>query len=295
MYDDAAVSGRPVTAAASGVQVTASGTLVDRVLRRLEDGTADSLTLVREVLGLGKATKAVAERVASALIGADPRVRRQQNGNWMLVRGDTESTRIADCTFAVIDVETTGGSSGKGDRITEIAICTLAGGKVTRAYESLVNPERPIPRFVTSLTQITDAMVRDAPTFDEIADAVTDQLAGRIFVAHNARFDWTFLARELKRSRDLALTGPRLCTVQLTRRLVPGLRSRGLDSVAAYFGVEIVGRHRAGGDAEATANVLAKLLELAGERGIESLEELQNLGRKARPRRTAMPSPMGEA
>jgi DNA polymerase-3 subunit epsilon len=278
----------------SGVQITARGTLVDRVLHRLGEGNADSLTLVREVLGLGRATKAVAERVAVALIGADPRVRRQQNGNWVLVRGDSDATRIADCTFAVIDVETTGGRSGKGDRITEIAIWTVAGGRVRRAFETLVNPKRPIPRFVSSLTNITDAMVREAPTFDDIADTVTDHLAGRIFVAHNARFDWAFLARELKRSRDVALSGPRLCTVQLTRRLVPGLRSRGLDSVAAYFGIEITGRHRAGGDAEATAHILTKLLDLAGERGIETVEELQNLGPR-RVRRTALPTPMGEA
>ncbi len=284
-----------MTASTSGMQVAPSGTLVDRVLHRLEDGAADSITLVREVLGLGKATKAVAERVAVALIGADPRVRRQQNGHWTLVRGSAESTRIADCTFAVIDVETTGGRSGKGDRITEIAIYTLAGGDVTPAYESLVNPERPIPRFVSSLTQITDAMVRDAPTFDEIADEVTDQLAGRVFVAHNARFDWAFLARELKRSRDVALSGPRLCTVQLTRRLVPGLRSRGLDSVAAYFGIDITGRHRASGDAHATAQILARLLDLAAERGVETVEGLQNLGRRPRGRRTALPEPMGEA
>jgi DNA polymerase-3 subunit epsilon len=277
------------------MQVAPSGTLVDRVLHRLEDGAADSITLVREVLGLGTATKAVAERVAVALIGADPRVRRQQNGYWTLVRGNAESTRLADCTFAVIDVETTGGRSGKGDRITEIAIYTLAGGAVAPAYESLVNPQRPIPRFVSSLTQITDTMVRDAPTFDEIADEVTDQLAGRVFVAHNARFDWAFLARELKRSRDVALSGPRLCTVQLTRRLVPGLRSRGLDSVAAYFGIDIAGRHRAGGDAHATAQILVRLLDLAAEQGVETVEGLQNLGRRPRGRRTALPTPMGEA
>lgn len=284
-----------MTALPAGLQVTTGGTLVDRVLARLDDGPADSVTLVREELGLARATRAVAERVAVALIGSDPRVRRQQNGLWALVRGDGEATRLGDCTFAVTDVETTGGRSGNGDRITEIAIWTLARGEIACAFESLVNPERPIPRFVASLTNITDAMVRHAPVFDEVADAVTDHLAGRVFVAHNARFDWAFLARELKRSRDVALTGPRLCTVQLTRRLVPGLRSRGLDSVAAYFGIEFSSRHRASGDAEATAKILQKLIGLAQEQGVETVEGLQTLASRPRRRRSAMPTPMGEA
>ncbi len=279
---------------AGGIRITPQGTLIDRVLRHLGEQSADSLTIARDVLGIGKATSAIAEQVSIALLGADPRVRRQRDGRWALIGEGAPAAPLARCTFAVADVETTGSRSGRGDRVTEIAIYTLSDGEIELAFHSLVNPERPIPRFVSALTRITDALVRDAPTFAEIAGEVTDALAGRIFAAHNARFDWAFIARELRRARDLALHGPRVCTVQLSRRLIPGLKSRGLDSVATYFGIEIPERHRAGGDALATAQVLARLLEIAAERGIDTVDELTALGRRRRKRRTALPTSMGE-
>lgn len=266
------------------------GTLVDRVLHHLSEQSSDSLTIARDVLGIGKATRAIAERVAVALLGADPRVRRLQDGRWSLTATASSATDLSACTFAVVDVETTGGRAGNGDRITEVAVYSLSNGAIEPVFETLVDPERSIPRFVAALTRITDDMVRGQPTFADIADQVADALAGRVFAAHNARFDWAFLARELRRTRQVAIEGPRVCTVQLARRLVPGLRSKGLDSVARYFGVEIADRHRAAGDAHATAVILSKLLALAEERGARTLEDLQNLGRRPRPRRTAMPT-----
>jgi DNA polymerase-3 subunit epsilon len=276
------------------VRIAPVGTLVDRVLHHLSEQSSDSLTIARDVLGIRKATMAIAERVAVALLGADPRVRRLQDGRWSLAVTGSSATTLSACTFAVVDVETTGGRAGKGDRITEVAVYTLCDGEIEPVVETLVDPERSIPRFVATLTSITDEMVRGQPTFADIADQVADALAGRIFAAHNARFDWAFLARELRRTRQVALEGPRVCTVQLSRRLIPGLRSRGLDSVARYFGVEIADRHRAGGDARATAMILAKLLDLAEERGVRTLEELQQMGRRPRPRRTALPTSTDE-
>jgi len=264
------------------------------VLHHLSEQSADSLTIARDVLGIRKATRAIAERVAVALLGADPRVRRLQDGRWSLTATGSSATALSACTFAVVDVETTGARAGNGDRITEVAVYTLCNGVIEPAFATLVDPERPIPRFVAALTRITDEMVRGQPTFAEIADQVADTLAGRVFAAHNARFDWAFLARELKRTRQVAIEGPRVCTVHLARRLLPGLRSRGLDSVARYFGVEIADRHRAAGDARATAVILSKLLGLAEERGARTLDDLQNLKRTPRPRRTAMPTPTQE-
>lgn len=293
MHDVAAPAGRAVTG--DGVRIVPEGTLVDRVLGHLADRSADSLTLAREVLGIAQATPAIAERVAEALLGADPRIRRLTDGRWALAGREAAVTRLRACPFAVVDVETTGARSGRGDRVTEIAIYSLCDGEIEPLFTSLVNPERPIPRFVSALTQITDDMVRNAPTFSDIVGEVTDALAGRVFAAHNARFDWAFVARELKRARSVVLSGPRVCTVQLSRRLVRGLKSRGLDSVAAYFGIEIEGRHRAAGDALATAQVLQRLLDLAGEQGIETVDELTAVTRKPRRRPTALPSPMGEA
>jgi len=264
------------------------------VLRFLADQSADSMTLARDVLGIARVTRAVADRVAVALVGADPRVRRLTDGRWALAAAREGAVELRNCTFAVVDVETTGTSPGRGDRVTEIAVVTLANGRIDVVLDTLVNPERPIPPFVMSLTRITDAMVRDQPTFSDIADQVLDAIAGRILVAHNVRFDWAFLSREMRRTRHLALEGPRLCTVHLARRLIPGLRSRGLDSVAQYFGIEIAERHRATGDAVATARILQRLLDLAAERGATTLDELRELGRPRRRRKTALPTSVKE-
>ncbi len=277
-----------------GVRAAPRGTLVDRALRKLKSGTTDSLTLARDVLGLAHATRAIAERVAVALLGSDPRVRQMHDGHWALATRDSGVPRLAEATFAVVDVETTGTRFARGDRITELAVVTLSGGRIDVALETLVNPERPIPGFVASLTRISNEMVRDKPTFGEIADDVLGALAGRVFVAHNVRFDWGFVASEVRRTRDLDLEGPRLCTVRLARRLLPGLKSRGLDSVAAYLGVEITDRHRARGDAVATAHILRHLLERAEEQGIETLADLKQLARRRPRRKSALPKSMEE-
>ncbi len=235
----------------------------------------------------------------TALLGADPRVRRRLDSRWELVRNRAGSPRLVDCAFAVVDVETTGSSPAQGDRVIEIAIAVLSGGSIELAIDTLVNPQRPIPRMISGITSITSEMIRDKPCFAEIAAEVAGALAGRIFVAHNLRFDWAFLTVETRRALDVTLDGPRLCTVQLAKRLIPGLRSRSLDSLARYLGIEIENRHRAGGDATATALALQKMLDLAGERGIDTLAELEAFQRrpkrKKRRKRGALPTTMDEA
>jgi DNA polymerase-3 subunit epsilon len=108
-----------------------------------------------------------------------------------------------------------------------------------------------------------------------------------VFVAHNVRFDWGFLAAELRRARGISLTGPRLCTARLARRLVPEAESCGLDWLSGYFGLENPARHRALGDAWATADLLVRLLDRArrdGARTLQDLDALQRLGRRKRGR-----------
>ena len=272
---------------------------MDRALEFLGAGPAESILLARDVLGVPAATPLIADRLAAALLGSDPRVRRRVDSRWELVREVVGSPRLVDCAFAVVDVETTGSGPSRGDRVIEIAVAVLSGGAVGVVLDTLVNPERPIPRVITGITRIAHDDVRDKPVFGEIADQVVDALAGRIFVAHNMRFDWSFVSTEIRRTLHLALDGPRLCTVRLARRLIPGLRSRNLDSVARYFGIEIENRHRAAGDATATAWVLSRLLDLAFERGIDTLRELEELTRRAkrkkRKKRRAFPAPMEEA
>jgi DNA polymerase-3 subunit epsilon len=151
--------------------------------------------------------------------------------------------------------------------------------------ESLVNPGRPIPPAVCAITNITNDMVREAPVFADIAERVVAALAGRVFVAHNARFDWNFVNAEVRRARDLALDGPRLCTVRLARRLVKGIASCGLDSLTHWFGFANPARHRAGGDARVTAELLDRLLLLAREDGARTLQDLAAIESRRAPRR----------
>ena len=271
-----------------------AGTLVDSVLESLKSGPMTSDVIARDVLGLKGAPGVVADRVVVALVGADPRVSRLGDGRWARANATFDSPKLSDCVFAVVDVETTGLSAGNGDKIVEIAIVAVTKTTLELVFESLVNPERPVGEFTSTITQITDDMVREQPTFGEIADDVLAALAGRVFVAHNVAFDWGFVSREMRLARDLALAGPRLCTVDLTRRYVRGLKKRNLDSVAQYFGVEIDERHRAAGDAVATARVLQRLLDLASDKGAVTVSDLrQSVGAK-RKKRSAMPRSMEE-
>lgn len=265
----------------TGLAAHPSGTLVGRALAALAAGPLTSRTLSAEVLGMPNAPAAVAERLATALLGADPRVHRLTGDRWALVPAATGSPLLEECAFAVVDVETTGSRASAGDRITEIAVVVQQGGRREVLFESLVNPGRPIPPAASALTGIDDAAVRHAPGFGEVADLVLAALGGRVFVAHNARFDWAFVGAELKRTRDVVLDGPRLCTVRLSRRLVRGLASCALDSMTEFFGLENPARHRAAGDALVTAQLLERLIPLARERGARTVEHLEQMQRKA--------------
>jgi DNA polymerase III epsilon subunit family exonuclease len=277
-----------------GTSAYPESTLLERVLAQLRIGPRRPATLCHEILGLLGAPAAICDRVAYALLGADPRVRLLEDGRWSLVPEAQGSPLLDDCAFAVVDVETTGTQAGFGDRITEIAVAVVQGGRREIVLESLVNPERRIPRAICAVTNITDEMVSHAPRFAELAERVLAALSGRIFVAHNARFDWNFVSAELRRSRDLTLGGTRLCTVRLARRLVRGVRSCGLDNLCRFFGFHNRARHRAGGDALVTAELLSQLLALARDEGARTLQDLSAIesrrARRRRRKRSAMPT-----
>lgn len=167
--------------------------------------------------------------------------------------------------YAIIDIETTGGSP-RHERITEIAIYIFDGENIIKEYSTLVNPERSIPYFITNLTGITNEMVADAPRFYEIARDIVELTEGMTFVAHNARFDYGFIRQEFKNlgynfSRRL------LDTVSLARKLLPGHKSYSLGRLCSDLDININGRHRAAGDALATVELLKLLLATEKERG----------------------------
>ena len=275
-----------------GVAPVPTGTLLDRILGDLESGPVAATSLCGSALGMPSAPRAVAERLIAALLGADPRVRQLADGRWGLVPEVQGSPLLDACSFAVVDVETTGMRAWGSDRITEIAVVVLQGERREIAFQSLVNPGRPIPYPISRITNISDDMVRGAPRFEDVADSVLSALSGRIFVAHNARFDWGFVNAELRRARDVALDGIRLCTVRLARRLVNGVRSCGLDNLCQHFAFENSARHRAAGDALVTALLLTRLLQLARRDGARTLQDLEAIGTRRAPRiRRAMPTP----
>jgi DNA polymerase III subunit epsilon len=197
--------------------------------------------------------------------------------------------------YVVVDCETTGGSPGRGHRITEIAAVRVdRGGRLQGEFAALVNPARPIPRSITRLTRISDDMVACAPPFVEVAPGLQEILAGAVFVAHNAPFDLRFVEWELRRGDYGTPRGRVLCTARLARKVMPELRSRSLDSLIDFYGLYCDARHRARGDALVTVEVLVRLLDRVEEQGIGTWGALQELlqRRKPRPKRSALPRSM---
>jgi len=161
---------------------------------------------------------------------------------------------------ACVDLETTGGHAGR-DRVMEAGIVLLQDGAVVEEWSTLVNPGVRIPYAIQQFTGITESMVADAPPFAAVADDIAARVAGRLFVAHNARFDYGFLRGEFRRL-GRRFRAPVLCTVRLSRALTPGERGHNLDAVMARHGIACAARHRALGD----AGVLAEFLRIARAR-----------------------------
>ncbi len=293
-------------------------TLSARAAERLAAGPLDALSLMRDVCQIARLQADAADRMAQALLSSHEEFVHLPSGHWAL-RVPPEAAHeeaahgrpsrepgivmprpawpapeqtsmfesgLHTVDFAVVDVETTG--TRLADRITEIAIARVRGGEITDVYTQLVNPQRPIPPHITALTQITWAMVKDQPPFRHITDEVSRRLAGHVFTAHNAAFDWRFVSGEYSRG-GLRLGGPKLCTVRLAKLLLPQLARRSLDHVTRYFGIDITARHRAAGDAEATARALLRMLRIAEDAGLTSwpLLEAQLASPAARRRRSA--------
>ena len=161
--------------------------------------------------------------------------------------------------YAIIDIETTGGSP-KTEKITEIAIFVHNGSTVVNEYSTLINPEKKIPYHITQLTGITNAMVANAPKFYEVAKKIVEITENCVFVAHNVNFDYSFIKEEFQ---NLGFTyfREKLCTVKLSRKIIPGYPSYSLGKLCQNLNIEINGRHRAASDALATVKLFEILLD----------------------------------
>ena len=162
--------------------------------------------------------------------------------------------------FAIVDIETTGGYAA-ANGIIEIAVFISDGEKILNEFHSLINPYYTIPRFIESLTGITNAMVENEKDFKSVAAELYDLLHDKIFVAHNVNFDYSFVNHYLL-ACGYQLCCKKLCTVRLGRKIVPGLKGYGLGKICKHLGIEIEERHRAKGDARATATLLHYLLKM---------------------------------
>jgi DNA polymerase-3 subunit epsilon len=258
--------------------------LLLRARAALSAGDLDSSRLLAAVCNMPGVPAAAAREIAATLLGASPWFEHRADGTWSLSdvlrraeAGVQSGVRLDSLAYVVVDVETTGLSPQRNDRITEIAAYHVDGRSITEAYSTLVNPGRPIPRYITSLTGISWRMVKDLPSFASHAAAIDAALRDRVFVAHNARFDWRFVSSEMARCAGRPLRMDLLCTVKMARTLLPDLPRRSLDYVAGHLGIEIESRHRAAGDARATAEVLSRLIGVAAEQGVETWGQLQEL------------------
>jgi DNA polymerase III subunit epsilon len=161
--------------------------------------------------------------------------------------------------YAIVDIETTGAFAASNS-ITEISILVFDGNQVVEKFETLVNPCQPIPRYIQAFTGITNEMVQYAPRFCDVAQNVYSILHNKIFVAHNVNFDYSFLKNHLA-SEGYNLQTKKLCTVRLSRKIFPGFSSYSLGKLCNALSIDIIDRHRAGGDALATVQVFEKLMQ----------------------------------
>lgn len=171
--------------------------------------------------------------------------------------------------FAIVDIESSGGNFQK-DRIIEIAIIIFDGSKIINQYTTLINPLTTISPFVVGLTGITDKMVENAPTFEEVSSKIIELTEGNIFVAHNAKFDYGFIKSEFKRINQV-FNRKQICTVSLSKKILPHHKSYSLGNICNDLGIEIKNRHRALGDTMATVSLLKQLISNDKEHIIQKI------------------------
>lgn len=229
--------------------------------------------IARRLFGARRHEMPETQVVVKALLGADPRFVRTHDHCWTVLGSPIIQQPLDEATFVVVDLETTGSVIGV-DEIIEIGAVVVRGGRIIDQFDSLIWSDRNIPPWVARLTGISNADLEGAPTFSDVAEDLIRLIDGRVFVAHDIRFDLPFLRWELARrglSRP-AVTG--LCTLQLSRLVWPQQGSRSLPDLARHFGIAHDNPHRAADDARATAGILLHALEDARAMGLNDLGDL---------------------
>jgi DNA polymerase III epsilon subunit family exonuclease len=239
-------------------------------------GRAPASEIVDAVFKMSHIDDELAGLLVADLIRNDRRFKISDN-TVELLEDDSHSRLLKDLEFVVVDVEATGAKTPP-NRLIELGAYKIRGRSIVDKFLSLVNPEIPIPRFVASLTGISNEMVKRAPVFAELAPRWLDFVSDSVLVAHNAPFDTSFLNHEISRVYPgHRMVNPHLCTVKLSRRVMPELLNHRLDTIASHFSIPIVSRHRAGSDALATAEIFLVLLaKLEANHGVRDLSCARN-------------------
>lgn len=246
--------------------------LINDTIKLLQNfgGRATAVEIVASVMNIRRPEPNLAKLLVLDLVKNDPRL----SLNDEIVELNLinhEAQKLFETEFVVFDLETTGAKCPPC-RVTEIGAFRVKNGKIDDKFHTLVNPEEPIPLFITQLTGISDAMVEDAPKFKDIADEFLNFIGNAVLVAHNASFDMRFLNNEIGKIYDgYKMANPHLCTVQLSRKLVPDIENHKLNTLANYFSVSLENHHRAEEDAYATAKIFVNLLHQLKELGISDI------------------------
>ena len=254
-------------------------TLVQETIELLRDcgGRANAAEIVDAVFKVSHIDEELAGLLVADLVKGDRRFKIIDSKTIALQEDDVETRLLNDLDFVVVDLEATGAKMPP-NRVIELGAYRIRNGRIVDNFLTLVNPEIPIPRFVISLTGITNEMVKSAPVFADVAPRWLDFVSDAVLIAHNAPFDTSFLNHEISRVYPgHRMVNPHLCTVRLSRRALPDLSNHRLETIASHFSIPIASRHRAGSDALATAEIFILLLtELEETHGIKDLAAARN-------------------
>ena len=253
--------------------LVSDSTLVQETIEllRRENGCVPAVRVADYVLQLPDLEPSMAAFIISELVRDDWRVQLTKDHEVELLCEDDECRALRETDFVVVDVETTSTKTPPG-RITEIGAYRVSQNRIVAEFQTLVNPQTEIPPFIVHLTGITEKMVKDAPLFDQVAPEWLHFIGNAVLVAHNASFDVRFINHEIARVFPGQRMGnPHLCTVSLSRRIVPDIPNHRLHTLAEHFAVSIINRHRAAGDARATAEVFLYMLAHLQQNGVRDL------------------------
>ena len=235
-------------------------------------GRATFREITNSIFHLSNVTDELAASLVSDLIQNDVRFSIAET-HLAIASDGCEDRLLRNLDFVVLDVEAVSGRS-VSTRMIELGACHVAAGSVAAEFETLLNPDLPLPPFITTLTGITQEMIGGAPRFADIAESWLNFAGDAVLVAHNSDFDLTLLNHEIARVfPGSRMRNADLCTVRLARRILPALENHHLDALADHFGFQVLQRHRAIGDARATAKILLRLLDELETHGVRTLAE----------------------